>query len=196
MLRFFPGDALPGLHCSCPQFLLVVGVLCLLFWLQQVKWSMRHHPLSFEAFAWLWADNIALTATKYLLLLSAITYQYKKEYKFLWYTCPHHYTTSTMLHRLMVTFWKFFFFLWTLLLPSFWYKLIFVKWVHRMLFQTHTLFKCLICSSCLWGCGNHCRWSLLLIVNTDEVWLNRQDWRKNGPRASRPWQPPLISGVI
>uniref|UniRef100_A0A4W5MJ17 ARF like GTPase 16 n=1 Tax=Hucho hucho TaxID=62062 RepID=A0A4W5MJ17_9TELE len=37
MLCFFPGDALPGLYCSCLHFLLVLGWFCL----RQVKYMLN-----------------------------------------------------------------------------------------------------------------------------------------------------------
>lgn len=39
-LGFFPGEASPGLYCSCLHLLLVLGALCLQFCLQQGKGSL------------------------------------------------------------------------------------------------------------------------------------------------------------
>ena len=151
-LGFIPGDALPGLYCNCLQFLLVLGAFSLEFCLQQVKCMLNRiqvrwlsWPLptfhsfalknSLVAFAVCFGPLSICTVKRRPMSSETILAEY--EQIILPETLQNSLLPPPCFTDEVVCFgsWAVPLFLHTLLFPSFWYKLIFVSSVHRMLFQ-------------------------------------------------------------
>ena len=105
--------------------------------------TVKRRPMSSEAFGWTWADIIARNTSEFiLLLLSAVTSSINTREPVP--LAAIHVHTITLpppcFTDEVVCFgsWAVPSLLHTLLFPSFWYKLIFVSSVHRMLFQNCT----------------------------------------------------------
>ncbi len=102
--------------------------------------TVKRHPMSSEAFGWIWADNIARNTSEFiLLLLSAVTSSINtREPVPLAAIHAHAMTLPPPCFTdevVCLGSWAVPFLLHTLLFPSLWYKLILVSSVHRMLFQ-------------------------------------------------------------
>ena len=150
---------------------------------------------------WIWADNIAWNTSEFiLLLLSAVTSSINTREPVPLAAIHAHAITQPppCFTDEVVCFgsWAVPSLLHTLLFPSFWYKLIFVSSVHRMLFQNCTgSFRCFLANSNLVFLflrltnGLHLVvnplyllwWSLLLIVDYDTdgecSWSGQLLWR-------------------
>ena len=186
-MRFRSGDWLG--HCITFHFFaLKISLVAFAVWFRSLSiCTVKWHPMSSEAFGWIWADNIARNTSEFiLLLLSAVTSSIITREPVPLATIHAHTMTlrPPCLTDEVVCFgsWAVPFLLHTLLFPSFWYKLIFVSFVHRMLFQNcKGFFTCCLANSNLVFLflrltnGLHLVvnplyllwWSLLLIVDFD-----------------------------
>ena len=143
--------------------------------------TVKRRPMSSEAFGWIWADNIARNTSEFiLLLLSAATSSINTREPVPLAAIHAHAMTlpPPCFTDEAVCFgsWAVPFLLHTLLFPSFWYKLIFVSSVHRMLFQNCKGFcRCCLANSVFeahqWftSCGEPSVFTL--VKSSLECWL-------------------------
>ncbi len=94
--------------------------------------TMKCHPINFAPFVWIWADSIFLYTSEFFrLILSSVTSSLNTNNQCHWKPCmlmPSH--CSTMFHRCCYMLW-----IMSCSKPSFWYRLILISAVQRMLFQ-------------------------------------------------------------
>ncbi len=114
--------------------------------------TMKHHPINFAPFYWIWAESISLYTSEFIrLLLSSVTSSLTPGTQCHWKPCtlmPSH--CSTMFHRwcCMLGSWAVPSLLHTFFFLSFWNRLILISAVQRMLFQKWSgFFRCFLAKS-------------------------------------------------
>ncbi len=111
--------------------------------------TMKRRPINLAPFDWIWADSISLYTSEFFwLLLSSVTSLINTVTQCHWKPCMLMPSHCSMFHRWCFGSWAVPSLLHTFFFPSFWYRLILISAVQRMLFQTWSgFFRCFLAKS-------------------------------------------------